>query len=217
MALERVRIKNEHTGEELTAMFNPEEYSLNKDNNFASIGVPGLSSPLLQFVHGNLRTLDMELFFDTTAERVDVRTRSDKVTNLMRIDSELHAPPVLTVSWGSLQLTCVLQRVGQKFLRFLETGEPVRARLTCMFQEFIDPEREALELNLQTADFTKVHVVVEGDTLSDLAWRYYQNPASWRPIAVANGIDNPRAIEAGSQLMIPALPFTDPATGEAVV
>ena len=46
-------------------MFNPEEYTLNKDNNFASQAVPGLSGPLLQFVHGNMRTLEMELFFDT--------------------------------------------------------------------------------------------------------------------------------------------------------
>ena len=56
--------------------FNPEEYSLNKDNNFASQAIPGLTSPLLQFVHGNLRTLDMELFFDTF-ELQDRRSRPD--------------------------------------------------------------------------------------------------------------------------------------------
>ena len=46
-------------------LFNPEEYTLNQDNNFASQAVPGLSAPLLQFVNGNLQTLEMELFFDT--------------------------------------------------------------------------------------------------------------------------------------------------------
>lgn len=46
-------------------MFNPEEYTINKDNNFAAQNVPGLSGPILQFVHGNMRTLEMELFFDT--------------------------------------------------------------------------------------------------------------------------------------------------------
>ena len=57
MALERVLILNEKTQEKFNVTFNPEEYSLNKDNNFASQVIPGLTSPLLQFVHGNLRTL----------------------------------------------------------------------------------------------------------------------------------------------------------------
>ena len=59
MALVKASITAENTGERLEVMFNPEEYSLNRDNNFASQAIPGLSSPLLQFAHGNLRTLDM--------------------------------------------------------------------------------------------------------------------------------------------------------------
>src|SRR6516164_7318508 len=73
--MDRVQITNELTGEQFFVMFNPEEYSLNKDNNFASQAIPGLSSPILQFVHGNLRTLDMELFFDTSNERTSASRR----------------------------------------------------------------------------------------------------------------------------------------------
>jgi hypothetical protein len=65
MPLEKAQITVVHTGEKIEVLFNPEEYTLNKDNNFASQTIPGLSSPLLQFVNGNLRTLEMELFFDT--------------------------------------------------------------------------------------------------------------------------------------------------------
>lgn len=216
MPLERVRITVEHSGQVITAMFNPEEYSLNKDNNFASQAIPGLSSPLLQFVNGGLRTLEMELFFDTSVERTDVRDRTNQIADLLKIDSDLHAPPVLNVAWGSLQLRCVLSRLSQKFIKFIETGAPVRARLNATFQEFTDPEREASAVNRQTADFTKIHTVGYGDTLSNIANRYYQDPALWRPIAVANDLDDPRAIDAGQQLTIPALPFIDPISGEVV-
>src|SRR5713226_10691517 len=113
--MERIQILNEKTGNTLSVMFNPEEYSLNKDNNFASQAIPGLTSPLLQFVHGNLRTLEMELFFDTTQGRTDVREQTQKIVNLLKIDPDLQAPPVLRVAWASLQLRCVLARVGQKF------------------------------------------------------------------------------------------------------
>jgi LysM repeat protein len=217
MALAKARITIDHTGQTIEVMFNPEEYSLNKDNNFASQAIPGLSSPILQFVNGNLRTLEMELFFDTTDTRTDVRIQTQKVVDLLKIDPDLHAPPVLRVAWGSLQLRCVLARANQKFLKFLEDGRPTRARITVSFSEFIDPEREAKEVNRQTADFSKVYVVQRGDTLAGIAVRFYDNAALWRPIAIANGIDEPRAIVPGQELHVPALPFADPESGEVTI
>lgn len=218
MAKVKASITAENTGQRLEVMFNPEEYSLNRDNNFASQAVPGLSSPLLQFAHGNLRTLDMELLFDTyeaksDADR-DVRVQTQKLIKFMEIDSSLHAPPVLLVSWASLQFRCVLTRASQKFILFLSDGRPVRARVTCSFTEFIDPEREAKQVNRQTADFSKVHIVVDGETISGIAYQHYEKPQLWRAIAIVNGIDDPRALSAGMSLSVPSLPFTNPETGE---
>ena len=56
----------------VTVLFNPTEYSLEKSNEFASINIPGLESPLLQFSRGNLETLSMDLFFDTYEKNIDV-------------------------------------------------------------------------------------------------------------------------------------------------
>jgi hypothetical protein len=223
MPLEKAQIKVVHTGETFVVLFNPEEYTLNKDNNYASQTIPGLSSPILQFVNGNLRTLEMELFFDTylplTVEQNpprDVREETQKVVRLLDIDSELHAPPVLEVSWASLFLRCVLARVSQKFLFFLDDGRPVRARLSVTFNELIDEEREAKQVNRQTADFTKTHAVLQDETLSSIANRFYNNAQAWRPIAIANGIVDPRSIEIGQLLQIPSLPFTDRESGEVI-
>jgi hypothetical protein len=215
MGLAKAKITVLHTGSSFNVLFNPEEYTLNKDNNFASQAIPGLSSPLLQFVNGNLRTLEMELFFDTFEPKParDVRDETQKIVNLLKIDRDLHAPPVLQVSWASLQLTCVLARVSQKFLMFLDDGRPVRARLTVTFNEFINEEREAKEVDRQTADFTKAVTVMENDRLIDIAARFYGNAQLWRPIAVANGLVDPRAIQEGQTLQIPSLPFTDQQTG----
>jgi LysM repeat protein len=216
MGLAKAKITIEYSGQSFNVFFNPEEYTLNKDNNFAAQAIPGLSGPLLQFVNGNMRTLEMELFFDTTDARTDVRSATQKVVGLLDIDSTLHAPPVLRVSWASLQFRCVLARVSQKFTMFLEDGSPVRARLNVTFNEFLDPDTEAKEVNRQTADFTKVHVVKRGDTLSRIAAALYDNPAVWRPIAIANNLSDPRDISIGQSLAIPSLPFVDPLTGEVL-
>ena len=216
MALAKATITVEVTGERVEVMFNPEEYTINKDNNYASQAIPGLSGPILQFVHGNQRTLDMELFFDTFEKQRDVREETQKVVDLLKINPDLHAPPVLIVSWASLQFRCVLARVSQKFILFFPDGRPARARLTVAFNEFIDADREAKEINRQTANFTKVHVVKQGETISDIAGRLFEDPAAWRAIAIANEIDNPRALITGQSLAVPPLPFLDPESGEVI-
>ncbi len=214
MALEKAAIVNTETNETLSVRFNPEEYSLSRDNNFAQATIPGRSSPLLQFTHGNLRTLEMELLFDTYEQLRDVRDETIKLTKLLDIDPKTHAPPVLLFVWGSLRFTCVLAKASQKFILFLPGGQPVRARVQASFSEFTNGDLEAKEVKRETANFTKLHVVTLGETLPGIAARLYEDPALWRPLAIRNGIDDPHDLVPGARLAVPRLPFTDPDTGE---
>jgi hypothetical protein len=225
MMLEKAIITNTVTGEVIPVMFNPEEYSLQKDINYAQIGVPGLSGPIIQFVHGNTQTLDMEIFVDTYEEhrdgaRVlnqageDVRIYTSKITGLMQIEPSTHAPPVLLFVWGSLSFTCVLARASQRFIMFQPDGIPVRARLQVTFNEFRNAELEAKEIKRETADYSKIYVVGQNESLSTIAWRTYGNPRLWRPIALRNRISWPRRLPPGLELIVPQLPYRDADTGE---
>src|SRR5438876_109092 len=118
-------------------LFNPSQYGIDKANQIAEAAVPGLEAPILQYVHGNTRTLSMELFFDTYEERIDVRTHTDKVYGLLKIDSSTHAPPICQITWGSFNFRGVLDRVSGKFTLFLSDGTPVRATLSVTFKEYI--------------------------------------------------------------------------------
>lgn len=211
--MDRVQILNEETGQTIFAMFNPEEYSLNKENNYASQAIPGLTSPLLQFVHGNLQTLDMELFFDSFDAGTDVRQETSQVFGLLAINSDLHTPPVLRVTWGTLDFRCVLAKVGQKFLRFFADGRPGRARLTVTFNEYLDAATQVAQANLQSPDFSKAYTVKQGDTLSSIAAQFYEDATKWRPIALINALIDPRSIVPGQEIQVPPLPYTDPSTG----
>jgi hypothetical protein len=216
MALEKATIVNTDTNEKLTVLFNPEEYSLNRDNNFAQATIPGRSAPLLQFTHGNMRTLEMELLFDTYERLRDVREETTKLTHLLDINPETHAPPVLLFLWGSLRFQCVLARANQRFVLFLPSGQPVRARVQVSFSEFTNGSLEAKEVKRETADFTKIHVVTQDETLSSIAGQVYANPTLWRPLAIRNAIDDPRTLIPGQRLIVPRLPFRDPESGEVL-
>jgi hypothetical protein len=225
MALEKALITNTVTGANIPVMFNPEEYTVNQDINYAQTAIPGLSAPILQFVNGNMQTLEMELFLDTyethqSNSRVlnqagdDVRKLTQKITDLMNIEPTTHAPPVVLFTWGSLSFTCVLARASQRFVMFMPDGTPVRARLQVTFNEYRNVDQEAKEVKRETANFTKFYVIGQDETLSGIATRLYGNPRLWRPIALHNRIENPRILNMGVRLLIPQLPYRDPETGE---
>jgi nucleoid-associated protein YgaU len=223
MALEKATITNTVTGNVIAVLFNPEEYTVNSEVTYAQSAIPGVSGPLLQFVHGNMATLEMELLLDTqeahtgrtqNSANSDVRVLVAAITDLMTIDSTTHAPPVLLFTWGSLTFTCVLARASQKYQMFLPTGIPVRARMQVTFNEFRNIELEAKEIKRQTADYTKRRVVGQGETLSSIAADVYDDPTVWRPLALVNAIEDPSSLAPGLELVVPRLPYRDPATSK---
>src|SRR3954466_272367 len=81
--------------------FNPTEFSLDKGAQIAEIAIPGLDSPVLQFVRGQNEKLSIDLFFDTTdrgtgAGATSVTQFTDPVYALVKIVPETHAPPIVT-------------------------------------------------------------------------------------------------------------------------
>jgi hypothetical protein len=206
--------------------FNPKELSFEKQAQIAEISIPGLDAPIQQFIRGNAEKLTLELFCDTTDDGMGANARSvteetDKFYQLVKIIPTRHAPPVVTFSWNrrfpgdSLDsafgnqrrnsFTGVAESVRQKFTLFSPEGVPLRATVTLVLREYRPIEEQVRQLNLSSPDRTHSHVLAVGETLSSLAARYYQLPGEWRRIAEANGIEDPRRLETGRVLTIPAI------------
>jgi nucleoid-associated protein YgaU len=187
----------------IPVMFNPPEYRIQRTNQFAEIGIPGLGSSLLQFVRGSAETLTMDLFFDTTDLGVDVRAITEVVVGLTSLNAQTHAPPHLMFVWGTLIFPCVLESVTQHFDYFNPLGMPLRATLTVTLKGSDALEDLISSIPLESADRTKGYVVTAGDTLQSIAAREYDDPRPWRLIARASNIDNPLTIQPGLALSIP--------------
>lgn len=189
----------------IDVLFNPTQYSVEKANQIAEIGIPGLGSPILQFVNGNTKTLSMELYFDTFEQQADVRRYTDQIYRLLAIDAGTHVPPVCTITWGQFRFRGVMDKASGSFLLFLSDGTPVRAKLTVSFKEYIEVDQLIRVDPTQSADHRKSRVVQLGDTISNIAYEEYGDAAKWRPIAEANGLQNPLKLTTGRLLLIPAL------------
>jgi nucleoid-associated protein YgaU len=209
--MEKAYLKRKDNGNKIPFLFNPKEFSVEKSNQFAEVNIPGLSSPILQFVRGNARTITMDLFFDTYEKGLDVRIYTDQITGweagekkgLMDIDSKLHAPPVCIFGWGSFQFQCIIERVSKRFTMFLPDGKPVRATLNVTLKEYTDAEEQIKRIAAESADITKRWTVTQGDSLWLIAAKEYGNSGDWRLIAEENNIDNPRLLIPGQVLIIP--------------
>jgi len=200
-------------------LFNPKELSVEKSNHFAEVNIPGLSSPVFQFVRGNARSVTMDLFFDTYEQGIDVRIFTDRITGwdagsmfsgipnvakgLMDIDSDLHAPPICIFIWGTFIFQCIITNVTKKFTMFLPEGIPVRATLNVTLKEYREVKVQVKEMSLQSADLTKSWIVSQGDSLWSIASKEYGSPEDWRLIAEKNNIENPRILSLGQRLVIP--------------
>ncbi len=213
---ERLASPSARTGTVLSVPFNPTEYTLSKANQWAEVPIPGLDSPIVQFVRGQTETLSLELFFDSTedgtgATATPVTDKTDAFYDLIKIDSDTHAPPVLLFSWGGptfpgrtrSAFRCVVQSVKQQFTLFSPQGVPLRAKLTVELREYKTLTQQLDELNLKSADHTKATVVTSADDITSIATRAYGDPRQWRLIAESNGIVDPLHITPGTVLRLP--------------
>jgi nucleoid-associated protein YgaU len=210
----------------MDVQFNPTELTLDKAAQIAEIAIPGLDSPLLQFVRGQNEKLNVDLFFDTTengtgAGATSVTTLTDPIYSLVKIEPEGHAPPVCTFIWNAsfpgahlpaaagnqrrTSFQCVVESVKQKLTFFSPEGVPLRATLTLSLREYKTLGEQLEQLNLSSPNRTHSHVTRQGDTLAAVAGRYYRKSGEWRAIADANTIDDPRRLDAGRFLRVPPI------------
>ncbi len=186
--------------------FNPTEYQIEKQNNFADINIPGLENPPIQFVRGNNETLSMELLVDTSDTLEDVRERYvNRLRDLLNIKSDLHAPPIVRLVWDRQVFRGVVERLSIAYVMFRPDGVPLRARLGITLKQYRPVEVQVRERPKTSPDVEKSYTVQRGDSLSSVAFRVYRDASVWRQIASANGIRDPRRIDPGTVLTLPRL------------
>lgn len=224
MALAKLTIKKVNPAdpnpEGIKVLFNPNSYSITKSVTWsAPRSTTGdaqptsitTNAPVLSFGGGGSRVLTLELFFDVTEMAGatppvnDVRALTNQIVALTMIDPDVQRPPTCEVSWGTqpkgsdFPFVGVVSNLTQRFTLFRATGEPVRASLSVVFTEFLDPEvsQRGTDPEMTT------RVVKRGDTLSGIAADVYRDPTRWRVIAEANNLDDPRSLDIGATLRIP--------------
>jgi nucleoid-associated protein YgaU len=206
-------------GKVITVLFNPTEYNFERSNAYKATAVPGLGTPLIQFVNGESDRLSMDLFMDDytdpkgptslqAPETNPLMTRVADLFKLLEIDRDLHAPPPVRFNWGPMEFPAVIEKLGRKVTMFHPDGTPARVTISAGFKEYRTLREQLEDPRRESADKTKRRVVVGREQLWLLAAREYDDPNEWVRIALANDLDDPREIKPGDWLSLP--PIEDP-------
>lgn len=215
-------------GSRFYVLYNPTDYTIERSAKYAEISGVDANAPSIQFVKGTAEILRMNLFFDTlnagfeagtgstsialaatsvlpALAKQDVRKYTSQIFDLMLIDPTKHVPPLLKIEWSSLQFTGHLVSCQEKFTKFNGQGTPVRAVLNVAFKQYVKPSEQSKATSFQSPDTSKYKQVHQGDSLWALSAKEYGRGSEWRHIARANGVANPRLLDTGSYLALPAI------------
>lgn len=203
-------------GERLPCLFNPNQLTVSRSNDWVGDAVAGRGVPRLRYGGARPGWMSLELFFDTTHDGTSVTRYTGKLMALMDVDPSLPGadettnnarPPYLTFHWGDLHsFRAVIADLELTFTYFASTGTPLRATVRLSLRQY-EPSHAFGPQNPTsgTPQPHRVHRVQAGETLDRVAARYYGDGTRWRTIASANAVTDPLSLQPGALLTIPRL------------
>ncbi len=192
-------------------MFNPFEYTVSKQNTYSENPKNNGDVPQIEFKKAGPQTLKLNLTFDTYEQKEDVSLTTNQLWKLMESKTRQEGnknkkvpPPNVAFEWGVFRFVAVITNMTQKFTLFQSDGTPVRAKVDVTFTQHVDLEDYPNQNPTSGGgDIDRIHQVIAGDRLDNIAYDVYGDATKWRRIAEHNRIQNPLALHAGQQLIIP--------------
>ena len=149
--------------------------------------MPGLGSPLLQFVNGECDQLSMELFLDDYTdpkgptslqqqEKDPLDQAPDAICRSCSRSTAICTRRRRCASTGARwSSTAVIEKLGRKVTMFHPDGTPARATLSVSFKEYRTLRQQLEDPRRESADKTKRRVVVGREALWLIAAREYDD------------------------------------------
>jgi len=193
----------------VTFPYNPKEFSYKKTAQWERKPARGAkSSAPPEFKGADPESLTVEVFLDGYEKNRDVSGTIDTLLSCCvpqsdSLTNNKPSPPWVLFGWGDkVHLRALVKSVDVKCTMFSPEGLPLRAVCNVSMEEIADelPFQNPTSGGLKPL---RSHLVVTGDSLPSIAYREYGKADWWRPIAQANGIDDPLRLRVGTRILVP--------------
>jgi phage tail protein X len=197
-------------GETIECLFNPQDYTITKENIWTYKPNQGKDMPDPEFGGGMPQRYDLSLLLDTSVKRSGVtKTVTELANSLMKAyHGSGSAPKFIKFSWGTVHLPeAAPVKLAIKYAQFKPNGDPTRAFVDLSLAQAKDSTTAFTGQNPTTRAIPglRVHRVHDGDSLPSIAFKHYGDATQWRAIAEANNISDPLTLRRGTDLSVPRL------------
>jgi uncharacterized membrane protein YgcG len=225
------KIINLATNEEVPFMFNPNEYSMSKQNTYEKKNVIGQNTPAITFQQGGAISMSLKLYFDTTMSASDVRHFSNKLLKMMMIDTSSEStttgkgsPPVVAFSWGRVYFKAFITSMTQKFTLFKPDGTPLRCVVDISLEQSADDTALVAAVQAPTgsssstssapsssssgsggsssSNGSRTETATQADRIDHVADRGTGDSSNYRDVADKNNVDNPLKVNKGQSYKV---------------
>lgn len=189
--------------------FNPLEYHISKHAEWHSTPQPAAENGGTPQFQGTIaRTVSLSIFLDSTEEENHI---DSDIAMLFKtcdpssesIQKKLPQPPPVLFGWGTnVNFKACMRSVEVTYKLFKSDGEIIRAEAAISMEE-LPTNQPATNPSSGGLVSRRSHTVVAGESLALVAQAAYGTPTMWRSLAVANGIDDPMRVAAGTVLLVP--------------
>jgi len=197
----------------IPVQFNPETLKVAFSNQI--VGKDQNGGAAIQFAGKGSTKLSFDLWFDVTApdsvgKEDDVRKLTQKIVKFMKPEEKKKKkktqfiPPGVRFLWGTFLFEGVMESVSETLEFFSAQGKPLRASVSVSLSK----QDTEIKINPNASNHGTLNPgrepqepVRQGDSVQSIAARAGRTE-EWQQIAVANNIENPRNLSAGTLLNI---------------
>jgi hypothetical protein len=200
----------------ITAMLNPESYTLDYKVEYQDGQGQGTSSAQQRFTVKKPEEFAFELLIDSSGI-IDGNPREsieEDITILrdllLKYEGEIHEPKHFQIIWGSLLFKGRCTGLNINFKLFNPDGKPIRALCKITLKGSVEDNLRTAEERRQSPDLTHYRVVKAGDTLPMMCFKIYGNSGYYIQIAKVNKLSGFRNLQPGTELYFPPIEKNTP-------
>lgn len=194
-----------------TVMINPKSIKWNRKITYSDKQPLDSSTSSQKYRSTPSIELNFDIIIDCTgvvdASRLDM---SKEITDLEKVvytySGKIHRPNYVRIQWGHGQLfDSVLKTFNTEYTLFKPNGDPLRAKVSLSFGEYIAPKKAKKKEKKTSPDITHLVEVVEGESLPQLSSKIWDTPNFYIQVAQYNDLNKFRNLKGGLELVFPPI------------
>jgi hypothetical protein len=191
-------------------MINPESIKLQRSIEYNEKQVPNTSAPSQKFKSTPSSTLNFDIVIDCTGivdkDRVSMEVEIKKLeTIIYTYNGKIHRPNFVKLQWGKINYNCVLTAFDIQYTLFKPNGNPLRAKISLTFKQYISPKTVEQKDKKQSPDVSHIVTVVKGLSLPQLCQEVWNDDLYYIKVAQFNDLNKFRHLKGGEKLIFPPI------------